>query len=294
VSGRVINGFHVGGRLVPSKPHHLRLADFNPNVGAFGPTPASTSFGSAPYAQACLTDILGNDRYGDCTEADQFHRQSLRQAAAGKPVFHPTLDQVLAVYTRDGGMPGDQGCDETVVLGNGCTHGIPSDNAGCLDKPAGFLLVDATNRDLVRAVVSNLVGANICMGLPDAWTNDMPSSPGWTWDVPTGGFVANPNSGHAFTLADQTEQNLRIWSWGMPGFLTYDALAAGATTAGGGGLYVELDEDTIIAGAQRAPDGLDWKALVTAFDAVGGTVAAPSGSPTLLQRIESALGRLLR
>ena len=304
MTGRIVQGRHVGGRLVPPRAHGLRLADFSPNLSAFGPTPASTNYASAPSAQACLTDILGNDRLGDCTEADQYHRQALRQAASGSTVYHPATDVVIATYSRDTGYvvgdeATDQGGDETTVLDNAVVMGIADTAAGLggsLHKSAGFLLVDATNRDLVRAAVTAFVGASICMGLPDAWVASMPQASGWTWDVPAGGFVADPNNGHCFSLLDQTDAKLMIGSWGMFGSITYDALAAGGVPGGGGALYVELDEDVILASIQRAPDSLDWRALVTAFDGIGGAVPVP-GAPvpaiTLLQRIEAALQRIL-
>jgi hypothetical protein len=268
--------FHVGGRLVPKKPHELLLhaPKYGLNLSQWPVTPPSTNYGQASSAQACLTDILRNDALGCCTEADQYHRQALRQAAAGLPVFHPTGDQVVATYSRDGGyVPGnsatDQGCDETVVLGNAVTQGIT--NGSGIYRPAGFVAIDATNRDLVRAVASMFVGASICMGLPDAWVEPFPSGPGWTWKVVSGG--SDPNNGHCFTLGDQTDAELGIWSWGMPGFLDYDALAAYAT------VYIEVDTDILSAAADAAPDGLDWACLMADFQDAGGTIVNASVPP---------------
>jgi hypothetical protein len=107
------------------------------------------------------------------------------------------------------------------------------------------------------------------MGLPDPWVNPFPSAPGWTWDVPSGGFVADPSNGHCFTLGDQTDAMLLGWSWGMPFNLTYDALAAGAVASSGGAFYILVDQDMLNAASQAAPDGLDWALLQSDLDALG-------------------------
>jgi hypothetical protein len=270
--------FHLGGRRVPRREHALKLSarHYGLNLQQWPATPARTNYGTAPAAQACLADILGNDQLGDCTEADQYHRQAIRQAAAGAAVFHPTLDQVVSTYSRDGGyvvgQPStDQGCDETTVLGNHASQGIISAADGTVDRSAGFLLVDATNDALVRACCTMFVGANVCMGLPDAWVSPFPASPGWTWDV---AGDSNPQNGHAFTLADQTDGDYyECWSWAMPFMLTKAALQRYATTDGGGGLYVEVDRDILVAASQQAPDALDWTQLLQDFQDAGGTAA---------------------
>lgn len=271
--------FHVGGRLVPKVAHRFRLHDsrYGLDLSKWPVTPTLTTYGSAPSAQSVLTDVCGNDSVGDCTEANSYHLQALRQAASGSPVFHPTLDEVLATYSRDGGYvvgdPNtDQGCDEVTVLTNakdfGITSGSTTNGIVVVDKLLGFVAVDATNRNLVRACVSMFVGGSICMGLPDAWLDPFPSSPGWTWGVPSGGFVANPSNGHCFTLGDQNDKNLSCWSWAMPFTLTYDALAAGAVESGGGMLYFLLDAEILQQAAAQAPDGLDWACLQADFSSV--------------------------
>ena len=197
------------------------------------------------------------------------------------PVYHPPVAVVTGIYSRDGGyvdgQPStDQGCDETVVMQNACNDGIPKDDSGGIDKPAGFILIDASNRALVRAAVSAFVGGSICMALPDAWLSPFPSSPGWTWDVPRGGFVPDPSNGHCFTLGDQNDAHLPCWSWGMPFILTYDALAAGCSSASGGALYIVVDAEILSAASQKAPDALDWAVLIADFNDAGGTATPPS------------------
>ena len=260
--------FHLGGRLPPPAPHGLRLHDYSPNLLAWPATPAATAFAAMPAAQPVLYDILGNDTLGDCTEANSYHLQALRQAAGGIPVFHPTREDVVSTYSRDGGyVPGDastdQGCDEGTVLSNAQRLGIV--NWSGVNRLVGSVCVDPANRDLVRACVSMFVGGAICMGLPDAWVNPFPQKPGWTWDVPAGGWASDPSNGHCFTLTDQSDASLGIMSWGMPATLTYDALAAGATQSGGGALYFLLDYEIVNRASLAAPDALDWEQLKKDF-----------------------------
>lgn len=288
-AGRVVNGRHVGGRTLPER-HGLKLAHYNLNLSAFPKTPSETHFSEAPAAQACLTDILGNDLYGCCTEADQYHRQALRQAAAGAPVYHPPVGVVLATYSRDGGyVPGDpstdQGCDETVVLGNAAKLGFT--NGAGVYRTSGFVLVPA-KRDIVRATLSAFVGLAACAQLPDAYVQDT-NGPGYVWKK---AGPPNPKNGHCYTLTDQSDAELRMGTWGLPGRYDYEACEYYNAEEQGGSLYAELDEDLLVAAIKRAPDGLDWKQLVTDFQALGG-VTVGLEEPSLLDRLEAALERIL-
>lgn len=263
---------HLGGRRPPTKKHALLLARgrYGLHLPSWPATPTSTSYAAAPGADAVLRDVLGNDELGDCTAANSFHLQALRQAAAGCEVFHPTVDDVVKIYSRDGGyVPGnpatDQGADEITVLMNAQVLGIPKDGTGCVDKIAGFVAIDATDRDLVRKCATAFVGATITMALPDAWLYLAEPTEGGVWDVPAGGFVPNPDNGHCFSLLDQDDGALTIGTWGMKMRLTYEALAAGAVDAMGGGLYALLSEEVLSSAAAKAPDGLDWAALANDF-----------------------------
>jgi hypothetical protein len=280
---------HVGGRIIaPTRRQTLHLTDsrFGLNLSQFPPLPQETRYAQAPAAQQCLTNVLKNDKEGCCTQADKFHRQALRQAAGGAVLaFTPADEQVEAAYTRDGGQPGDQGCDEQVVMTNEQTIGDPCGPAGSdgivpIDKSLGFLGVDATNITLVQQCVAIFVGGSVCMGLPEPWVAKMPSQSGWTWDVPRGGAPSgyfDPANGHCFSLYDYSTGNggttlLGIGSWGMFGFLTPDALAAGAVASSGGMLYFVIDQQILSKAACVAPDGADWATIQSDFAAIGGTV----------------------
>ncbi len=270
---------HVGGRITPKKPHGLMLhaPKYGLNIVSWPEPPASTSWGQAPAAQACLLDILGNDVHGDCTEADQYHRQAIRQAAGGCTVFHPTVDQVLATYSRDGGyVPGqadtDNGCAETTVLANATALGITCGDG--LARSAGFVAIDGSDCALVKRVLAAFPGGTpIGADLPDSWLNN--AAPGSLWDFPSDPF--NPSSGHCFTLGDYDEDGLLIWTWGRPLRMTWSALAACTDGAMGGAIYLEVNAETLNAASQLAPDGLDWATLLADFNDAGGTVIVPPG-----------------
>jgi len=269
---------HVGGRLIPQFAHglHLHSPRYRLNLAKWPTPPASTSWGDAPAAQAVLTNILGNDQLGDCTEADQYHRQAIRQAAAGSSVYPVTLQDVIATYSRDGGynpnVPStDQGCDETVVLQNAITSGIVSGSGPAMS--AGYIAIDGTNIDMITKVISVFPGGTpICGCLPQSWI-DAVTGPGFVWPLPTDAFV--PTNGHCWTLSDYDTMRARVWTWGIPGYMTWDAIAAVTSVANGGALYLEVNSEILNAASQLAPDGLDWSTLIDDFDSLGGTVAPP-------------------
>lgn len=263
---------HVGGRRRPKVTHPLKLTI----GGKYGldlsqwPTQDASHYSDAPAAQAILRDILGNDSLGDCTIADRFHRQAIREANAGiASPYHPSLDDVIAVYSRCGGyVPGqpatDQGCDETTVLTDCQQVGTTTGN-GQVNKIAGWLSVDASNVALVRAVVDAFVGASFCAELAPSWISAMQAGDGFTLGKPTDAF--NPDDGHCMTIGDQSASGLVLWSWALRGTLTFDGLAA-ACDGQGGSLYIVLDQDVIGAASAKAPDLLDWSALQTDFNSL--------------------------
>ena len=284
------NKSYALGRNRPPVPHAFHLKDFEPNLAAFGTVPSSTGFTSIPAAQPVLRNILGNGTYGCCTEADQYHRQAARQAVASLSdpsivVYDASVNDVLATYGRDTGFTladpnSDQGADETVVLANAVQYGITS-GPGTVDRAAGSMQLDETNRALYRACLTFFGPLVICMELPDSVTNNIPSGDGYLWSLTKGGvYVPNPNSGHCYTFGDQTDTgNEVIWTWAMKSTATDDFIAAGCSASNGGALYAELDAQMLPGIISQSPDALNWQKMVTAWQAAGG--AAPSGMKTV-------------
>lgn len=279
-----MNLFLLGCKL-PHAPRAARLHAYGLNQSAI---PASTpvNYGSLPAAQAVLANVLHNDVLPDCTTADLYKRQAMRQAASGKPVYMPTDSDVLNTFRGDGGTNTD-GCYEDTVQTNACCVGIH--NGHQMEKSVGYLAIDPTNTGLVQWTCSEFVGASICMGLPDDWANNMPGGDGFTWDVPAGGWAPNPSSGHCFTLTGWDQGGYDINSWGYKGRLTIAAMEAGARMAGGGSLIIAPSFEMICAATLKAPDMADWAQIIKDFQAMGGVVQGPS----LIERIEAFLGRVL-
>ena len=224
-----------------------------------------------------------------------------RSGSAGGTLFMPSVDQVLADYSRDGGYvfgnaATDQGCDENTVLSNDVAQGFANGN-----KLVAFVAIDPANATLVRSAMQEFVGLMCCWEVPDAAINSVPQSTvaGWGSPVATWGVgTPNPSNGHCFALVDNVDgSTLRGDTWGMPINVPMDAIAALCADSAGGSLNAALDQDVLVAAIQKAPDGLDYRQLIIDIDSLGAVVPLPvqvSQAPlTLLQRIELALGRVL-
>jgi hypothetical protein len=291
--GRIVSigdqAVHIGGRLTPKSALAINLSHprFGLNLGILAKLTgrSAVDYATLAAAQSVLQDILGNDKFGNCTEADQYHQQAMRQAAAGIPVFHPTLSQVLATYSRDSGFvmgqpSTDVGCDENTVLQNAQSYGISNGpGATDVDKILGYAAVDSSNVQLWQFCIDAFVGGSFCAQLAQQCVSPMPSGPGWTWDVPQGGYVPVPQDGHCMTISgyDSVAKMVKAQSWAMPFEATYAFLEAAAAEENGGSLFFRLDQEIINKITQQAPDLLDWTAVVNAFNALPSGVMQPVG-----------------
>lgn len=278
---------HVGGRRRPKEPAAIRLelgGKYKLDVSSW-PTSPQSHYSDADAAQPILRDVLGNDTLGCCTIADRLHRQALRLAAAGGTnLYHPSTSDVLALYSRCGGyVPGqpstDNGCDETTVLGDAQTAGTPSGPQGQIDKSSGWAAIAVPDAGagtvaLVRAVTDAFAGASFCTALAPSWIAAMQAGDGFVLDTPSD--QPDPDDGHCMTIGDQGPDGLVLWSWATRGTLTFAGLAAACRSPlGSGALYIELDADLIAAATKKAPDLLDWWALLMDFRALPSGVMTP-------------------
>jgi hypothetical protein len=270
---------HIGGRKRPTAEqlsHAVNLED--PQLGLnyqYWPTLLNeTTYSQNSNVLPVLNDVLGNNTLGDCTEAASYHLQALREGASGQNIFHPTLDQVIATYSRDSGYivgqpDTDNGCDELTVLANAKNIGIRNGNLPKqITKLAGYVAVNATNTELVRRAVQMFVGGVICLELPDSWYQNF--TPGYTWDLVNGVYSPNPNNGHCVALVDQSTARLTLCTWGMLGYITYPALADACVAANGGSLYIECSWEVMNTASKRTPDGLNWVQLNKIFNTIVG------------------------
>src|ERR1700688_3860051 len=88
------------------------------------PSPASVAYNDA--AMSVITDLEGNDAWGDCVEAEEAHFIAVVTGAAGK-LFSYTTPMVQAMYTTltgfDPSVPAsDQGTDPIACLENFTKH----------------------------------------------------------------------------------------------------------------------------------------------------------------------------
>jgi hypothetical protein len=286
IGGRSV---HLGGRKVPRVRHTIWLdhPKYGLNLGVLAKLTSVPfiDYGTNPACAAVLRDILGNDAQGDCTEADQYHRQAMRQAAAGGAVYHPTLSQVLATYSRDSGyiigQPAtDVGCDENTVLSNAQFYGISCGPAATdVNKIQAYALVGTSNTALTEFCLSEFVGGSFCTGLPDYCVSPMPSGPGWLWQIQGGSFQADPRNGHCMSIGgyDRANKIIKGQSWGMPFEMSYDFFIAGSDASNNGSFMISLDQDMINAMTGKAPDLLDWQAVLTDYSKLPSGVMTPPG-----------------
>lgn len=261
-----------GRRKPVAHPQRLRLADYL--KFSLPDAPPSSDY-SGP-AKNILADIMMNDSLGCCVVSGGYHITGLETANAGAP-FHATNAQIIADYGAIGGyVPGnsstDQGCDETTALDYWQQHGF-ADGTRLL----GSLVVDATNQAEVAVAMYLFENLMFGIGLPDAWISPFPSADGFVWDM---AGASDPNNGHCVIGVGHNTSGVQIDSWGMIGTITWAAVAAYASAAGGGELHVALTPDQLAKGQTKAPNGVDWDQLIVDFNALGGTLPVPAPAPT--------------
>ncbi len=241
-------------------------------AAALPPPPAAVNYWN-PATAAALKNIYLNDQLGDCVIACGYHLVGLAtgNANGGKP-FVATDAQIIHDYNKIGGyVPGnpatDNGCNEQDALDYWTKVGFANGT-----RLAGYLTVDGSNKTEVMQALFLFENLFFGIELPDAWVSPFPEADGFVWDV--AGPVDN-NNGHCIMGVGYNADGVLIDSWGLRGLLTWEGMAY-ATPRQGGELYVALTPDMLAKGQAKAPNGLDWAALVRDFDALGGSVPQPS------------------
>ena len=259
--------FHLGRNRPKVRGPRLSLQNY---LGRTLPAAPATVDYTGP-ASAALSQIYLNDQLGDCVIAGMAHVEGVLTGNAGDEFVY-TDEQITALYSAIGGyVPGDsstdQGTDEQTALNYWQQTGAPAGEHNI----TGWLSVDGTNADEVRAALWLFENLVFGIELPDAWVNPMPSASGFTWDV---AGAADQQNGHCFIGAGYDANGITIDTWGMLGTLTFAAVAAYATGNGAGELYTVISKDGIAKATQKAPNGFDFTQLLADFQAIGGKVAA--------------------
>jgi hypothetical protein len=250
-------------RVVPfgrKKPTKEKLA-LVPKLAKYGlSTMPPTSVDYSLDALPCLSAVLGNDRYGDCTCAGAMHELGLWTGNAGA-LFSATTDQTLALYSAVTGFnpadpSTDQGADETQVLDYLVKTGFPDGS-----KLTGYVAIDPKNQGEVMQAIDLFETVYFGVGLPDAWISPFPRSDGFIWDVAT----PDDSNGHCFIATGYNATGVQIDTWGLLGTVTWAAMAGVDMQ-----LYALLSPDIIAAATQKAPAGLDFETLQADLAALNG------------------------
>jgi hypothetical protein len=257
------------GRRQPAAPPKLHFHNYLTRAGL--PQPPATEDWS-PAATASLSDIYENDTLGDCVIAGGWHLLGVWSGNAGQ-IIVGTNAQITADYSAIGGyVPGDpstdQGCDEQTALNYWMAHGF---NGVPNSELAGWVGVDATKKALLQQAIYLFENAYFGIELPDAYINPMPQAPGFVWDV-AGPPV--PENGHCIVGVGYNQHGVIIDTWGMLGTLTWAAAAKYMVRPAGGEAYTLVSQEQLAKAQAKAPNGLDWAALMADFQAMGGRVPA--------------------
>jgi hypothetical protein len=263
------------GRKRPAQPASAHLCFANYIEGAALPAPPPAPYDLSPKGQPALSNIYGNDMLGCCVVSGGGHVLATWTGNAGN-LFTLTQAQVISDYSAIGGyVPGDpatdQGCDEQTAFKYWMSHGFADGS-----KLTGWLGVDATDQLALRQALYLFENLYFGLELPDAWTNPMPSGPGFVWDA---AGPPDPSQGHCVMCVGFTSAGLTIDTWGMLGTLTWAALAKYCVAGANGETYVLIGPDQINKAQQKAPNGFNWAQLIADFDALGGNVPVPAPVP---------------
>lgn len=223
--------------------------------------PAACSY--APKAAGALKQMYLNDELGDCVIAAIAHAQGVFTGNAGLPAEQYTSAQIIALYSAIGGyVPGDEstdnGCDERTALAYWQKDGAPFGQ----NKISGWLSVDGTNSHQVRQALYLFENLVFGIELPDKWINPAPQAAGFVWDV---AGPADPDNGHCFVGTGYDLTGVQICTWGMLGTITDQAIAAYASAAGAGELYVVLTPAIIAKATAKSPAGFEFAQLQSDF-----------------------------
>lgn len=262
-TGRV---YRLGRVFAPPKHRYLQLRDYR-TVPALPSAPATVSYDIAA-ASSCLSNIYGNDSYGDCVIAAMFHMIGVFFANAGAPLpANLTEADAVALYLQlTGGA--DTGLDIATTLDWWKTNAPISG----VSPIAGYVSIDATDWDLVTDAVYLFENLDAGINLPDAWVGaDMPNANGAVWDV---AGDPDPNNGHsiaanAFGIASDLKitgvagntLGLLFNTWGFEVFVTQAAVTKYMAASAGGELYTILTPDIIARASALAPNKYNYAQL---------------------------------
>lgn len=261
--GRVL---HLGRRVPTARPPIRQLDEFL--SAPLPPAPPVWSF--APKAGAY--PMYANDRLGDCVEASNAH---LIQTWTGNESNAPKLftdEQVIAMYSRDGGyIPGQPWTDRGVNMVEALTNWMRHGWNGC--KLEGFVSCGPAQGGAFASGVYAFGGAKLGVNMPAAWQGAFES--GKAWDVgpsQRGEWAPGTWGGHDVPIVGRTARGWQVVTWG------------GLQTITDAALRVYCDESYLCASWDWATDGEAPSQIVTAdlvkyWEQLGGGTITPPPLP---------------
>jgi hypothetical protein len=274
-----------GCKLSRHEPAGPKLRDFI-HAGAAYPTSPSTCDYTAK-AMSVITNIEGNDTWGDCVFAEDAHYVAVTTGNANT-LFSYTPTLTLADYSAETGFnqndPNtDQGADPIADLNYRVQKGYADGS-----KDVGWALVDCSNWAEFQYAMSTFGNVKLWFGIPDSIVNSMPNASGFVWDITAG--AADQNNGHCIGTGGYnppkidvvaiTDEGALVMTWGMLGLVTKAALAAWFVSGAGGGAAVRVSQDWVNKNSGQTPSGLNVAALYTAFNMYfGGKLVVPTPAP---------------
>ncbi|HXD85788.1 MAG TPA: hypothetical protein VN641_04800 [Urbifossiella sp.] len=255
------------GRIRPkARPQCLRFAAYLRSEGA---TPPSPSLDYGAKAQASISRVYLNDRYGDCVIAGKAHELGVwsgNELGEGNVVL-ATDDEIYRQYQEICG-PGDNGCVITDVLDAMKSRGfVAGGKAYPID---GYVAIDWTNKLEVQVALYLFGTLTLGINLPEAWTEGGDRS---TWGETDTEIVG----GHDVTAFGYDSDGVWIATWGGKRLIAWDAFTS---TRWLEECYAQL-APLWYANAKLAPCGVDAAALQADLAKLaGGTIPSIDPTPT--------------
>jgi hypothetical protein len=171
-----------------------------------------------------LGNILGNDKYGNCTACAALKIQAIFDCASGRTWREPTLADSLWLYSQTTSPAfnpatgaNDNGADLETVLAFWKAHGLYKDGHG---KIKDYLAVDGTNKAEVQAALNANGVLYAGCDLASSW--DQIQGSGFTWGM---AGPPDPKLGHCTFMYGDNDPGVFDGTWGMEGSVPWDALA---------------------------------------------------------------------
>lgn len=167
-----------------------------------------------PKAMDSLTRMYLNDQEGDCVIAGKYHALGVATGNDAGTALVVSDSEIQQVYNRLKAGPGDSGCVITDVLDAWVKTGLPVN--GTPHKADGYVSVDWSNKDMVKAAIAVFGFLTLGINLPQAWASAA------VWDVTNSRIVG----GHDVTAVGYDEMGVYVSSWGRVYLITWNAFTS--------------------------------------------------------------------